>query len=538
MNLPQFTKRVCSIVLLFWGGILLGGCSRAHQLGMEDNPQEILDMKLADPNRGLSTTESISLIEHCAQLGEQNANDANNKEAVTILGETGTGKSTSINHWMGCHMELRTPEELGIQGGLEDVIVVSTDSDQPEATSIGHGMVSHTFMPQIIQDPDCDTRVYLDCPGFSDNRGAEINIVNAINTRRVLQQARGVKTVFLTEYSDFIGTRGNGIRAMERMCSQMFGGIDNLENHKDAILIGINRAPLQTRLHRIRAQCTQMRSPSMEILADRTFLYDPLGRGGEDFWSRERFLEEIRQMPCIPQEVASNMFQTVLTDSDKTALQRIVRHQVGELRSALEQSDYPAASRCWNLIKQLRIIEHSEIAELMEGQVITHMRTDAAERTAAFNAYASQHNFTEAERLLALLRSLNEHFPDENLVDLDNLDTTLNTVRVQHTAQQEAAEETRRAQEETRRAEEEARRAEEEARRAEEEWRRAEEEARRAEEERRTTQRRIEREQQLAAQERRRQAELEEELDAERRRRNNIPPIRVEVAIPLPCTIM
>jgi len=188
------------------------------------------------------------------------------------------------------------------------------------------------------------------------------------------------------------------------------------------------------------------------------------------------------------------MFQTVLTDSDKTALQRIVRHQVGELRSALEQSDYPAASHCWNLIKQLRIIEHSEVAELMEGQVIPHMRTYAAEHTATFSEYASQHNFTEAERLLALLRSLNEHFPDETLVDLDNLEATLDTARVQHTAQQEAAEETRRAQEGQRRAEEEKRRAEEEKRRAEEEKRRAEEEKRRAEEEKREIQKELERE--------------------------------------------
>ena len=472
----QSRKSIYHVMLLSLGTIILGSCSRSHQLGVETNQQDILDMRLANPSQELSTTQSIALIEHCAQLGEQNAEDANNKEAITILGETGTGKSTSINHWMGCQMELRTPEELGVQGVLEEVIVVSPDSDQPEATSIGHRMVSHTFMPQIIQDPDCNTRVYLDCPGFSDTRGAEINIANAINTRRVLQQARGVKAVFLTNYRGLSDERGNNIRAIERMCSQMFGGIDNLENHKDAILIGINRAPLQTRLHRIRAHYTQIGSPSMKILANRTFLYDPLGRGGEDFWSREQFLEEIRQMPCIPQEVASNMFQTVLTDSDKTALQRIVTHQVNELGSALEQSDYPAASRCWNLIKQLRIIEHGEIAELMEGQVIRHMRTYAAERTATFNEYASQHNFTEAERLLALLRSLYEHFPDENLVDLDNLDATLNTTREQHTAQQEAQEEIHRAQEEIHRAQEKTHRAEEKTHRAQEETRRTQEE--------------------------------------------------------------
>ena len=448
-------------MLLFLGTIVLGSCSQSHQLGVDANPQELLTAKLHCPNLDLSTTESISLIEHCAQLGEQNAGQANNKEAVAILGETGTGKSTSINHWMGCHMELRTPEELGIQGGLEDVIVVRPDSERPEATSIGHGTVSHTFMPQVVQDPNYDTRVYLDCPGFSDNRGAEINIANAINTRRVLQQAQSVKAVFLTSYQELLAGRGSSIRAMEKMCSQLFGGIDNLRNHQNAVLLGINRAPRQTRLHSIRAYCTQMGSPAMQILANRTFLYDPLERGRADFWSRERFLAELGQMPCIPQEVASNLFQTVLTDSDKTALRRIVRHQVSELRRALEQSDYPAASRCWNLLKQLRIIENDEIAELMEGQVIPHMRTHAAERTATLNGYASQHDFTEAERLLVSLRALNEFFPDEDLVDLGNLDATLNAAREQHTAQQEAKEKARRAEEKARRTQEETHRVQE-----------------------------------------------------------------------------
>jgi hypothetical protein len=190
------------------------------------------------------------------------------------------------------------------------------------------------------------------------------------------------------------------------------------------------------------------------------------------------------------------------------------------------------------LLQQLRIIGHEETAERMERQAIPHMHAYAAERTATFNNYAAQHNFTEAERLLASLRVLNEHFPEENLVNLDNLNVTLNTTQTQHTAQREAEEEARRAEEEARRAEEEARRAEEEARRAEEEARRAEEEARRAGEEARKNREAFEREQHLAAQARRRQAALEAELEAARRRRNNIPPIRVEIAIPIPCTIM
>jgi hypothetical protein len=415
-----------------------------------------------------NVVESITLIHRRSELGNQNAIAHNEKNAIAILGDTGTGKSTSANYWVGCNMVLRTPEELeemGIEGELEDVIVVHPDSERPGVASIGHGDDSHTFMPQIIQDPNRATRVYIDCPGFSDNRGPEINIANAIYIRRVLQQVKSVKAVFLASYPELISSRGEHIRNLENMCQQLFGGLDNLRAHQNSVLLGMNRVPLQATLNRIRTRLTQSGSPTMQILARRLFLYDPLERGREDFWPRERFLAEIERMPSIPQLVVRNLFQTVLTDGDKVMLQRIVRHQVEAMNNALEQSDYPAADRCWNLLNQLRIIEHREIEELMEGQIRPHMRAYAQERTSAFNRHAAQHDFTGAERLLGLLRSLQAHFPDENLVDLESLEATLQTTRAQYTAQQEAEEATQRAKEATQRAKEATQRVEEETQR-------------------------------------------------------------------------
>ena len=114
-----------------------------------------------------------------------------------------------------------------------------------------------------------------------------------------------------------------------------------------------------------------MNSPTIQILGQRVFFYDPLEQGGADFWSRDRFLNEIEQMPAIPQQVARSLFQTVLTDGDKAMLQQIVEHQVEALRNALEQNDYPAADRCWNPLNQLQTIAHQRIDELMNRQVIT-----------------------------------------------------------------------------------------------------------------------------------------------------------------------
>jgi energy-coupling factor transporter ATP-binding protein EcfA2 len=163
---------------------------------MEDNPEEILERKLNNPQAELTPNQSISLLNHCAQLGAQNAVPAANREAHVVLGNTGSGKSTTINALMGCRMKRVTPAELGLSGSRR-VFIVDPESPRAEVMPIGHGGQSRTFMPQIAPDPDKPDNAYCDCPGFSDNRGAEINIANAINTGCVLQHATGVDGCFL-----------------------------------------------------------------------------------------------------------------------------------------------------------------------------------------------------------------------------------------------------------------------------------------------------------------------------------------------------
>ena len=107
------------------------------------------------------SSDSAAVVHYCAELGDQGAPVYSDKNAIAILGATGSGKSTATNYWIGCDMQC-APEEFD----LEDIIKVHPNSTQPEATSIGHGMASHTLMPQVVQDPNQATRIYVDCPGF------------------------------------------------------------------------------------------------------------------------------------------------------------------------------------------------------------------------------------------------------------------------------------------------------------------------------------------------------------------------------------
>ena len=440
----QFSRSICSMVLLSLGTALLSGCSRSTQLGVDANPQEILARKLGDPKKELGTTESISLIEYATQLGEENAASATDKEVVLVLGNTGVGKSTAVNYLMGCEMKLVKPSELGLEGPKK-VVVVDPESICPEVMPIGHGSQSRTFMPQIVLDADDSNQAYCDCPGFSDNRGAEINLANAINTRRVLQQATGVKAVFLVSYYGLHDDRGAGVMAMEHMCYQMFGGVDNLRRHQDSVLLGITKAPFyegDKSLTRSMVQelLTCSEEPITQILASRVFLFDPLDRGRDnpEFWPRARCRAAIAQLSSIPQHEATTLFQTVLTDSDQTKLKHIMRVQASVLVASLERDDYPSAERCWQSLEQLDIIDSAEVAQMLREYVEMPLEEFVLRRVSEYRESALQHKFDEAECQLELLRRLLVHFPHKQLeYGLEGLEEVLRNSREKRRMEEE-----------------------------------------------------------------------------------------------------
>jgi energy-coupling factor transporter ATP-binding protein EcfA2 len=407
------SKPMYYIILLSLTTILLGSCSRAHQLGMDD-PQAILNTRLNDPNAVLTPNQSIVLLNHCAGLGEQNAAHATNKVTCLFLGNTGTGKSTTLNALLGCAMR-----EEG-NGRRRKRIVVDADSSIAEIMHIGHhGRQSQTFMPQIVQDPNNPNNAYCDCPGFLDNRGAEINIANAINIRKILQQASGVKAVFLTSYHGLFEDRGSSIRAMETTCREMFGGADNLRRHQNAVLLGITKAPRYDEdgqslsVESVQLELRDSGSSIAQILAERVFLFDPLDRGSNnpDFWSLARCRTEIAQLQSIPQSVATALFRVPLADSDHRHLLTTVRGLRSKIINAITQGEVATLRQHWQLLLRLGVIEHPEVTQLIEGDVLPAINAAILERAGAIKDATGAYEFDSAQGQLNQLMSITNSLP-------------------------------------------------------------------------------------------------------------------------------
>jgi hypothetical protein len=400
---------------------------RIEEAARQKQAQEaraLLSKKLADPNHALSDQESITLLTSCVSDGVENAKQVAGKEAVIVIGNTGAGKSTFVNYLLGCEMMQKTPKELGIKG-LGKVVVVKSKSEGgrcDEIMPIDHGKTSKTFMPQIAVDFINPDLAYCDCPGLLDNRGAEINIANAINIKRVLQVAKSVKVLVLINYHSLKADRARGLTDMLSICTQLFGSMSNLSRFRNSLLLGITQVPGDELDRDTLAEWLVEDTPEvMQVLSKRLFLYDPLNRGGEDFWLQAQCTSQIAALKGISQSQSCGMFQTGLTDEDEQKLVRIVEKQREMLSEALDRGAYGQAGTCWQSLRRLSVIDNMRVERMLHS-VQSWLQHVVTRRVATFRDYVVRYQFDEAERQLSSLRAMSSHFATASLeLDLDGL---------------------------------------------------------------------------------------------------------------------
>ena len=122
--------------------------------------------------------------------------------------------------------------------------MVDDASELPEIMQIGHSKVSHTFIPQVKMVTKVGMNI-MDCPGFIDNRGGEINIANAVNTKVAVGAANGIRILVLIGWDSIKADRGRGLGDMIQICTCLFGSEEQLQKYAEqgSILVGVSKYP-------------------------------------------------------------------------------------------------------------------------------------------------------------------------------------------------------------------------------------------------------------------------------------------------------
>lgn len=116
----------------------------------------LLAAKMHDSQLVLSEEQSVEVLLAGIKCGLKASEQARGKELLMVVGNTGVGKSLTVNYIHGCKME-----RVALPGSIDKVMRVSEGASRKEIMQIGHTNQSMTFIPQLQED---ENFTYLDCP--------------------------------------------------------------------------------------------------------------------------------------------------------------------------------------------------------------------------------------------------------------------------------------------------------------------------------------------------------------------------------------
>ena len=109
------------------------------------------------------------------------------KDTVLFIGNTDSGKSTSINYLAGCKMMMKRIESKN--GRVKRMVAIDP------VVKIGQEAHSETLYPAAIS-PENMATILADCPGFADDRGCAYEVCANIATKCITNSVP-IKSVFV-----------------------------------------------------------------------------------------------------------------------------------------------------------------------------------------------------------------------------------------------------------------------------------------------------------------------------------------------------
>jgi energy-coupling factor transporter ATP-binding protein EcfA2 len=382
--------------------------------------ENILNSKLMNKDFPITEEDTIDLIIHCINKNQINLKNSKNQEILIFVGNTGSGKSTTVNYLFGCTMTVKQYEDI-LSDEVIEVLPKSLGGALDEVVKIGHTNVSETFLPSINLNNYINLAV-MDCPGFFDNRGSEINISNAVNIRNIIHNLKNVKIALVMNYKSLLIDRASCFDILIKNCVQLFGNENNILNNIDSLLLIITNFPLEKKLSKIKKFFQNDQNQVIQKLADCIITYDPLEREMKEGLKREKIYEKIKSLKFINN--SKQFFQTNLNPTDLMKLDKISDFSLNKIKLYISNQNYPECSAVYKRIKSLQIINHLHINKVIDTSkqlIIAKLKETENEIR---NFYLSN-KFLESQNKMANLQNILNNFCSEissqfNFIDMKN----------------------------------------------------------------------------------------------------------------------
>ena len=143
-----------------------------------------------------------------AYNNKMNRTSVKNKEVYLFIGNTGAGKSTTVNYALG-HQFIKASKEEIAKGIIVDNVKLKDPGGAPSArrlllykrkenvsiATMNTGNKSCTSVPKAYYKAEGGL-VLVDNPGFKDTKGLEQRIFNVFTIRSLIEDSAGVKGIF------------------------------------------------------------------------------------------------------------------------------------------------------------------------------------------------------------------------------------------------------------------------------------------------------------------------------------------------------
>lgn len=154
------------------------------------------------------------------------AQKARGKNIIALIGNTGTGKSTAVNHLLGVKLKV-------VRAARGCVIQAAQDGE--EIARIGHRVGTSETRYAYVYEKAGSPLTFADCGGFFDTRGVSTDIAVVTSLKLTLENAQSVKLVLCFD-STIIKT-DRAIHFSQAVHLVLGTLLKNYKEHQDSVLI-------------------------------------------------------------------------------------------------------------------------------------------------------------------------------------------------------------------------------------------------------------------------------------------------------------